>query len=299
MIKGTIFNIQRFSIHDGPGIRTTVFLKGCPLRCLWCHNPEGLSREIDIEYSPVKCIGCGRCRICPNGCHSIRDGGHYFDRDKCDKCGKCVEACVSGSLLVAGKDYTVDEVMKKVESDVLFYKESGGGMTISGGEPFYQSEFTAALFKAAKEKGIHTAVETCGFCSDDALQRALPYIDLFLFDYKVTGAEAHKAATGVDNGVILKNLKTIDDAGKKITLRCPIIPSINDNNEHFEAIANIANTHENIVKVDLEPYHDLGAAKYTNIGKTPAFSHAIPEKERMAHIKEYIEGLTEKKINIS
>jgi len=185
--KGKVFNIQRFSIHDGPGIRTNVFLKGCPLRCLWCHNPEGLSRESDIEFIPKKCIGCGRCGVCPNDCHKFNDGLHYYDRSNCIKCGTCISHCVTEALQIAGKDYTVDEVMKEVESDAMFYEESGGGMTLSGGEPLFQSEFATELLRTAKERGIHTAIETCGFYSEDVLRKAIPYIDIFLFDYKVTG----------------------------------------------------------------------------------------------------------------
>lgn len=298
MIKGTLFNIQRFSVHDGPGIRTTVFFKGCPLRCLWCHNPEGLSSRLDIEFNTLKCIGCGRCCICPNGCHKMENGSHIFDRTSCKQCGKCTEVCVSGSLSMSGMICTIDEVMKTVEKDIPFYKESGGGMTLSGGEPFLQIDFAVELLRSAHERGIHTAVETCGYYSDDVLARALPYVDLFLFDYKVTGSDAHRNATGVGNESILANLKTIDEFGAEIVLRCPIIPTVNDNPEHYDAIAAIAESHHSITRVDLEPYHNLGSSKYINIGRRPV-EFTPPEKEKMEKIREYIGGRTGKKVVIS
>jgi len=299
MITGKVFNIQRFSIHDGPGIRTNVFLKGCPLRCLWCHNPEGLSRETDIEFIPTKCIGCGRCTICKNGCHTMVDGFHVYNRENCTKCGECIEKCVADSLQIAGKDMTVEEVMKEVESDAMFYDESGGGMTLSGGEPLYQSDFAVELLKEAKSRGIHTAIETCGFYSEDVLRRALPYIDIFLFDYKVTGREAHKAATGVYPDVILNNLELINNYGTEIVLRCPIIPTINDNDSHYKAIAELANRLKNVTRIDLEAYHELGSSKYLNLGKAVTFTEKAPPKGVLEPVREYISALTVKKVTIS
>jgi len=297
--KGKVFNIQRFSIHDGPGIRTNVFLKGCPLRCLWCHNPEGLSRESDIEFIPKKCIGCGRCGVCPNDCHKFNDGLHYYDRSNCIKCGTCISHCVTEALQIAGKDYTVDEVMKEVESDAMFYEESGGGMTLSGGEPLFQSEFATELLRTAKERGIHTAIETCGFYSEDVLRKAIPYIDIFLFDYKVTGRDAHKNATGVYPDIILRNLDIIDSEGKEIHLRCPIIPGVNDNDAHYKAIADLANRLKNVTRIDLEPYHELGSSKYHNIGREVPFTEKAAPKGTLDPVRDYIASLTDKKVTIS
>ena len=219
-MTGCVFNIQKFSIHDGPGIRTTVFLKGCPLRCLWCHNPEGLEPSPEIEFEPSKCIGCGACvSACPAGCQTMDEAGRGFDRSRCDRCGKCADVCLTGSLKRVGRRMTVGEVMAKVLDDRLFYETSGGGMTLSGGEPFFQPDFALALLEAAKKEGLHTALETSGFCSRAVLIKAVPLTDLFLFDYKATGDELHKRLTGVLQAPILENLRALSDAGAKILYR--------------------------------------------------------------------------------
>lgn len=301
MQSGSVFNIQKFSIHDGPGIRTTVFLKGCPLRCKWCHNPEGLSAKTEVEYEPTKCIGCGACAaVCPRGCHTLSETeGHGYLRDDCTRCGTCIERCVAGSLKLVGTEHTVEEVIKKVMADKIFYDTSGGGMTLSGGEPFFQPEFAIALLKAAKEAGLNTAVETSGFCKTDILLEAVPLVDLFLFDYKATGEDLHKELTGVPQEPILHNLKAISDAGAKIMLRCPIVPTANDTDEHFAAIAELAETIDGIQRVELEPYHALGTGKAPKIGKTQEFSTTAPTKERMEEIRRYVAERTSKPVIVS
>jgi len=298
---GTVFNIQKFSIHDGPGIRTTVFLKGCPLRCLWCHNPEGLSRETELEFEPVKCLLCGGCAtVCDNGGHSFsEENGHVVCRTSCTKCGKCIDKCVAGAIKWVGKEYSAEEVIKEVMADKIFYDTSGGGMTVSGGEPFYQPEFTLELFKLAKQNGLNTAVETSGFCKTDYILSSVPYVDQFLFDYKATGESLHRELTGVSQEPILHNLKAINDAGATIVLRCPIIPGSNDTDEHFSAIASLANSMDGIIKIDLEAYHPLGTGKAPKIGKTQEFKTTAPSRERMEEIRDFIASKTTKKVHIS
>lgn len=301
MQSGSVFNIQKFSIHDGPGIRTTVFLKGCPLRCKWCHNPEGLSPKPEVEYEPTKCIGCGACAaICPRGCHTLSETeGHGYVRDDCTRCGECIEHCVAGSLKLVGTEHTVEEVIRKVMADKIFYDTSGGGMTLSGGEPFFQPDFALALLKAAKEAGLNTAVETSGFCKTETILEAAPFVDLFLFDYKATGEELHKELTGVPQELILSNLQAISDAGVKIMLRCPIIPTANDTDEHFAAIAELAEKTEGVQRVELEPYHPLGTGKAPKIGKTQEFATTAPSKERMEEIRIFVAERTSKPVIIS
>ena len=299
-MTGCVFNIQKFSIHDGPGIRTTVFLKGCPLRCLWCHNPEGLERSVEIEFEPTKCIGCGACvPACPKGCQTLTEESRGFDRDKCVRCGRCADVCLPGSLKRVGREMTVEEVIKKVMADKIFYDTSGGGMTLSGGESFAQPAFALALLEAAKAEGLHTAVETSGFCAKETILSAAPLVDLFLFDYKATGEELHKSLTGVCQAPILENLLALSEAGAEIILRCPIIPGANDTDEHFAAIAALAQHTSGITAVDLEAYHPLGTGKAPKIGKTQDFKTAAPSKDRMEEIRAFIQSKTEKPVRIS
>ena len=268
MIKGTVFNIQKFSVNDGPGIRTTVFLKGCPLRCLWCHNPESKSAKPEIFYDSRKCIGCGRCAAaCEYGCHTFENGEHIFHRDDCIACGKCAEACAPQALEVAGTEKTVDEVIADVMKDKAFYDNSGGGITVSGGEPMFQFEFTYALLKEAKARGLHTCMETCGYAREEDYRKISEFVDIFLFDYKETDSARHKEFTGASNELILKNLHMLDEMGCKTVLRCPIIPSLNDRDDHFEGIAKTANSLKNVLEINIEPYHPLGSGKSEMLGK--------------------------------
>jgi len=268
-IKGLIFNIQKFCINDGPGIRTTVFFKGCPLRCLWCHNPESQARRIEISYIADKCIGCGNClRACPQGCHTLENSIHVFKREHCLSCGKCAEDCYSGALEAIGREVTVDEVMAEVLKDRIFYEQSGGGLTLSGGEPMLQFAFVRELLREAKKHGLHTCLETCGYTPADRFDLILPDVDLFLYDFKETDPTKHRQDTGVSNELIIANLFHIDQAGGKTVLRVPIIPGCNDRPDHFAAIAATANRLRNIQGIDVEPYHPLGKSKSANIGRT-------------------------------
>ena len=239
---GLVFDIQKFSIHDGPGIRTTVFLKGCPLRCAWCHNPESKDTGIELSFLPDKCINCGYCfRVCPNGCHIMDGGRHVLLRDRCEVCGKCTEECYAQALELVGKEMTIDEVITEVLKDKPFYDTSGGGMTISGGEPLAQAGFTKALLKRAKDDGLHTCIETSGHGKTDHLRSMIPLIDIFLFDYKATDPGVHREFVGTGNTLILENLGLLNDAEVEIYLRCPMVPGINADEEHLSGIADSAN----------------------------------------------------------
>lgn len=265
-MKGTIFNIQKFCVNDGPGIRSTVFLKGCPLNCIWCHNPESKSSDSEIMFYADKCSACGRCAaVCPNNCHSFDGGVHTFERNHCIKCFLCTKTGCD-ALEKIGNEVTSDEVILEVLKDKIFYDNSGGGITLSGGEPLYQYAFSLEILRKAKENGLNTAIETCGLTSTERIREISEYTDLFLFDYKETNSELHKKFTGVTNAAISKNLSVINEIGKKIILRCPIIPGCNDRKEHFEGIATIANKFENISHIELEPYHSLGENKYLSLG---------------------------------
>ncbi|MEA4822603.1 MAG: glycyl-radical enzyme activating protein [Clostridiaceae bacterium] len=278
---GIITNIQKFSIQDGPGIRTTVFLKGCPLHCLWCHNPEGLEVLPELAYRAAQCIGCGHCTaVCPKGCHTFNaEGLHRFDRTNCVRCGKCADACV-GALELMGCEMTADEVLRVVLQDKVFYDNSGGGMTLSGGEPMFRFPFTLELARRAKEEGLHVCIETSGEANAASYAAIAPYIDIFLWDYKETDPALHKRFTGRDNTRILDNLARLGAAGASIVLRCPIIPGCNDRDEHFAGIARTAEANPGVYEVNVEPYHPLGKSKAEALGKTyPLGDLSFPKDE--------------------
>jgi len=263
---GRIFDIQRFSIHDGPGIRTTVFLKGCPLRCLWCHNPEGISPQPELSFVPDRCVACGACvRACPEGAHRMADGHHVLKRELCRHCGACVEQCPAGALEMAGREASVSEVLSEAVRDRPFYETSGGGVTLSGGEPTMQPEFCLALLRAARAEGLHTCVDTCGYCEWSRLEQMLPLVDLWLFDFKESDTQRHRDYTGVPNGRILENLRRLCASGARLVLRCPIIPGLNDRDDHFEAIRRLA-AELGLSRVELLPYHGFGDGKVERFG---------------------------------
>ena len=279
--KGLVFGIQHFSIHDGEGIRSNVFLKGCPLRCLWCHNPEGLSAQIGIQYIQNKCRGCGRCGYIFKNMHDL------YIKTESQKQAYAAQ-CVYGALEPVGKWMTVTEVIDDVMKDLRFFKESDGGITVSGGEPMLQHEFTLALLKEAKKRGIQTAMETSGFASLKQYKQVLPYVDEFLWDYKETDEIKHKEFTGVSNQRILENLDALYKDGANIILRCPIIPGLNDTEEHFRGIAKRSRQMKNLKGVELMPYHKFGVAKDARIGRMEQKEYEIPSKDMKKSWEEQI-----------
>ncbi len=292
-MEGTVFNIQRFSVHDGPGIRTNVFLKGCPLRCIWCHNPEGLSRKCTIEYSTVKCIGCLECvSACPEGAHFEKGGLHGLDFSKCAACFKCVSVCPAGAVEQNGILWEDTKVIDEVERDRAYYGDRGG-MTLSGGEPFYQPEFAISLLKKAKERGINTAVETCGLTSFEIIAEAAKYTDIFLYDCKATDPVLHKEVTGADMDVITENLKLLDTLGAHVVLRCPIIPGINNNDDHYKNIADRAKKYKCIKEINIMPYHSYGEGKRAKLGMEKGFVTEPLTAEEINHIREAIVSYTD------
>ena len=265
-IKGTVFNIQRFCVNDGPGIRTTVFLKGCMLNCAWCHNPESKSPTPQIMYYADKCIGCAECvGACEKNAHIFDGGIHIFDRNVCISCGSCTERCI-GALELCGEEKSVEQVIDEVVKDESFYKSSGGGMTLSGGEPFMQHCFSLELLKEAKQRGLHTCIETSGYVSRDILEGFIPYVDIFLWDMKESDEERHKRFTGVSNKLILDNLRFLNERGVSVILRCPIIPEYNYREEHLLSIGTIAEELDCVLHVEVEPYHPLGSSKSGALG---------------------------------
>lgn len=270
-MEGLIFNIQRFSIHDGPGIRTNVFFKGCPLRCAWCHNPEGLAARTELSFLVEKCVGCRACEsVCPRGVHHFEQNAHEIRREACTACGACAGICPAGALEMLGKRWTVEQVVQAVERDRLFYLD-GGGATLTGGEPLAQSAFALALARALRQRGISVCLETSGYAPAITLERIAPYINGFLFDVKETDPTRHRQYTGVELAPILENLRLLDQLGASITLRCPIIPGVNQRPEHFAALARLAKSLSHVEQIHLEPYHPMGIAKAARLGRTAAY----------------------------
>jgi pyruvate formate lyase activating enzyme len=279
-LQGLIFDIQRFSIHDGPGLRTTVFLKGCPLRCRWCHNIESQAPEPLLSFTPSRCIGCGACvEACPRRAHALADGGHTLDRAVCTVCGKCADVCVTQALEMVGRLATVSEVLEIVLRDRPFYAASGGGMTLSGGEPLSQIDFSEALLSAAKDAGLHSAVETTGFAKWADVERIVPLVDLFLCDLKETDDARHREWTGVGNALIIENLRRLSRAGARVRIRLPLVPGVNDRGDHFDAIARLARDLKSLEGVEVIAYHRLGEGKAARFGVTSSFSAETPDAE--------------------
>ncbi len=258
-MKATVTEIKRFAVHDGDGIRTTVFLKGCPLRCVWCHNPEGLVKEKQLAFYAHKCTGCGECvKVC--SAHVFEANKHVFEREKCIACGKCTDVCAVDALKIYGKEMTAREVLDVVLEDKAFYDSSGGGLTISGGECLTYPDFCEELLRLAKQNGVNTAVDTCGFVPRATLDRVIPYADIFLYDVKAIDEDVHVKCTGVSNKLILDNLRYLDEKGCKTEIRTPCVPGWNDG--ELDKIAEFVSTLKNVTKAVVLEYNPLAESKY-------------------------------------
>ena len=288
-MKGNVFHIQRFSLFDGPGVRTVVFLKGCPLRCIWCHNPEGWNTREQILYSEKFCIGCGMCvQVCTYRCHSLLGNIHTFDRNHCTSCGACARACPGEALRMSGIEMDSTEVLEQVLLDREIYASSGGGLTLSGGEPLYQPKFSIEILKEARHAGIHACVETSGAGSQKDLLSLLPYTDLLYYDYKLTDPKAHLFYTGADLEQILENLSAAAGTGIPIVLRCPIIPGINMEYTHYTGIARVASEVGSIQEIHLQPYHSLGEGKTVQLGIKHMYKGRVPADAEMELARETV-----------
>ena len=273
-MRDLIFDIQRFCVYDGPGIRTTVFFKGCNMHCAWCHNPESFSTDAELLFRHEKCTSCGACTaVCPNGAHEIKaDGTHVFDRAKCAACGKCAEVCPNDVLELSGREMTVEAVMKQIDKDAKYYRSSKGGVTFSGGEPLMQSEFLYELL--TKTRPLHRAVETSGYARPQVFERIIEICDLVIMDLKLADRTAHKKYTGVYNDIILENLRRLRKSGREHIIRIPLIPSITDTEQNLRAAAKLVRDSP----VELLRYNAAAGAKYETIGKKYTLDGLIEQK---------------------
>ncbi|MDI9462980.1 MAG: glycyl-radical enzyme activating protein [Bacillota bacterium] len=306
MQKGRVYDIQRFSVHDGPGVRTEIFLFGCPLECLWCHSPESQSFNPQLAWYEIRCIGTAACGVCLAACpqKAISPGPTKVspadnveiqlietNRKLCDNCGECTRACPSGALEMTNREMTLEEVMEIIERDRRYYSRSGGGVTISGGEPMVQYEFTLALLKECKKRGLHTCLDTTGYSMWSYYEKILPYVDLFLYDLKHMDSDSSVKLTGVPNELILENARKLARAGAALQVRVPIIPGFNDDEENLRETGMFCRElGPAVVLVQILPYHGLGAAKYERLGrKYELTTIEAPSEERMEEIKSFLE----------
>ena len=290
-IKGLIFDIKKFAVHDGPGIRTTVFFKGCPLNCWWCHNPEALEPNPELVLFENKCIDCGECfAVCPQGAHEkLPDGTRAYHREDCILCGKCVEVCYAEALVMEGRKVSVEELMVELRKDIPFYENSDGGITLSGGEATLQHEFALELLKQCKAENLHTTVDTSGQIPWRILEKLMPYVDYVLYDLKHIDWTHHKTHTGAGNDLILKNLEKLGEYGVPIEIRMPIIPGVNDAREDIVRGAGFLAGIKGIIQVKLLPYHRLGESKYARLGLEYRLRDLEPPgKEQMEEIGEWV-----------
>lgn len=291
LYTGTIFNIQKFSIHDGPGIRTTVFMKGCPLRCRWCSNAESMNPEPEIGIIRENCNLCGKCAdICPENAISINNNSIVFDRAKCTACGECVGICAPGALTVYGKTVTVEDIFNEVNKDRAFFEGSSGGVTASGGEPLQQADFVTALFKMCQEAGIGTCLDTSGCVPSEQLEKVLPFTDYVLYDIKLIDNEQHKNYTKMTNELILHNAKVVAESGAEILCRIPLIKGVNDSESNISETARFLKTLGKDIGIELLPYHRLGTAKYKTLDRAyPGEAFLTPSDEEIEAVRKIFE----------
>ena len=289
-VKLTVTEIQRFCMHDGPGIRTTVFLKGCPLRCAWCHNPETQRRQSELLLYPGKCIFCKNCEnVCKTGAHAV-SGEHVIVRENCKTCFDCVKGCPTGALETCGNAMTTEDILSAALRDTAFYGDSGG-ITLSGGEPFMQGDGVVELLRTCKAAGLSTAVETCGYADTHILREAAKSVDLFLWDIKDTNKERHEKYTGASNSLILENLNVINETGARIRLRCILVNGVNTHEAHYAALANIAARIKNFDGLEIIPYHAYGGSKSVFLGrKDNGRSEWVPTEDQIREAKSLLKS---------
>ncbi|MEG0961305.1 MAG: glycyl-radical enzyme activating protein [Lachnospiraceae bacterium] len=289
-LTGTVFDIQRFSLHDGPGIRTIVFLKGCPLSCQWCSNPESQNRNPVIMYKKEDCLHCGRCiTVCKRGAISPDNPG-YIDRNLCSGCGECANACPAGALVLKGKTMSVQQVIRELKKDATTYRRSGGGITLSGGEPLVQYEFASELLQACKGQGWNTAIETTGIGSKEAVEQVIPYVDTVLLDIKSMDKQQHEKFTGIENQLVIENAPRISQISNTV-IRVPVVPGFNYSIEAIKAIAEFAKTLTGIRTIHLLPYHTYGENKYDLLGREYALKEIKALKpEELEECKRAVES---------
>jgi pyruvate formate lyase activating enzyme len=290
-VYGNVFSIERFTLHDGPGIRTTVFLKGCPLRCLWCSNPESHDVNAEIIYIKEKCTGCGRCiELCKQEAiiQETTQSQIKVAFDRCNNCGLCVSECYTDALTMTGEKLTAGYVYEMVARDLLFYRHSNGGVTLSGGEPLLQPEFSIEILRLCQENGIHSAIQTSGYAPTNLVENLLPYVDLFIYDIKHMNDTEHRRLTGVSNQKIIKNLNMLNSRNKTIIIQVALIPGLNDSEENLSAVFRLVKSLDSVKGLSLLSYHTLGVAKYQRMGKTYQLQDLAQASAEYLHDKEIL-----------